>query len=157
VQRSLFCSEAWQFYCSGDGAPPWIEPPPDARRFQRANAIALPAEGVETLIFSETVPIGYDGVITSQTHLFTATGFAEGSGDITWRLQIGRWWVRNCGAITTTLGGFANAYPLEGGGVRLVSGQVIQYWVRLGVGALAILDPAGRLYARIAGWYYPRR
>jgi len=160
VFGEVICSEPWRNRCAGAeyGAAPWIEMPPDGRRFQASNGIAVPALAfinTDILVVSFQTPLGWDGIITSQVNLFTGAGFAEGGGDIIWRLRIGKWWVNNCDAINTTLGSLANAYPLEGSGVRLLSGQLVQYFAD--VTSLASIDPNARIVAKVAGWIWPRR
>lgn len=144
-------------YCWRCAKAPWVEMPPEARRFQRVSSIALPVDNaVDNLVMTFQVPLGYDGVLLTLTNVFTGSGFLEASGDITWRLKINnQYYLRDLGAIQVSLGDLSIPYALEGGGYRLKSGQVLSYYVSIAVGAAARLNPAGRVLCGVSGWVYP--
>lgn len=133
--------------------PPYLIMPPQGRQYQEIDSIPLPAaNGVDTLVAEFFVPTGYDGVITSVTNFYTGAGFAEGSGDLSWRIRVGLRWARNFGNIQTTLGSLASPCPLFRGGLRLVAEQRVQYWVNHAIGSgLA----GGRIVCAFFGWFYP--
>ena len=134
--------------------PPWLVQPPQGRQFSEVNTIALPApDGLEYLVTQFKVPTGYDGVITSVVNLYTAAGFVEGSGDLTWRVRIGRRWARNFGNVTTTMGSLTSPCPLFRGGWRVSTNQTIQYFVNHSpLSGLA----GGRIVCAFFGWFYPQ-
>ena len=137
---------------------PWIEMPASADRFQRVGTLALPADdGTDNQVLRFRVPFGWDGILLTVTNLYTGAVpvFGEGSGDLTWRIQRNFQWFRDLGAITITLGDLQSPYPLEGGGYRIYSNQVITYFVNVAVGAAARLDPNGRIVCALSGWFYP--
>ena len=133
--------------------PPWLKMPAEGRQYQEIQSIPLPANNsVDTVVNQFIVPTGYDGVITSITNFYTGAGFVEGSGDLLWRLLIGRRWARNLGAIDTTLGSLTSPCPLFRGGIRVYSNQLITYFTNVPIAsALA----GGRVICGVFGWYYP--
>jgi hypothetical protein len=134
-------------------SPPWLKMPAEGRQYQEINSIAFPAnDGTNYVVVQFKVPTGYDGVITSITNFYTGVGFVEGSGDLVWRLLIGRRWARNLGSIDTTLGSLTSPCPLFRGGIRVTSNQLITYYTSVPVAsALA----GGRVVCGVFGWYYP--
>lgn len=132
--------------------PPWLKMPAGGRQYQEIGSIPTPAnDGANHVVHQFKVPTGYDGVITSVANFFTGAGFLEGSGDIVWRVTIGRAWCRNFGSIDTTLGSLTSPCPLFRGGVRVYSEQVVQYLVNIPV-ASAIAG--GRIVCAFFGWFY---
>jgi hypothetical protein len=137
--------------------PPWVAMPSEGKRYQQIGSILLPAvEGTDFLVTSFAVPTGYDGVIVSVVGMFTGTGFVEGSGDLHYRIQINRRWLKDYGDTQTTMGTVASPCMIYRGGVRLRTQEVVRYWVQLGAGALGRLDPTGRLVCAFFGWFYPQ-
>jgi hypothetical protein len=137
--------------------PPWVAMPSEGRRYQQIGSILLPAvEGTDFLVTTFQVPVGYDGVIVSIVNMFTGAGFVEGSGDIHYRIQINRRWLKDYGDIQTTMGTVASPCMIYRGGVRLRTQEVVRYWVNLGAGALGRLDPTGRIVCAFFGWFYPQ-
>jgi hypothetical protein len=136
--------------------PPWIAMPPEGRRFQQIGSIPTGVvENTDLLVLTFDVPLGYDGVIVSIVQMFTAAGFAEGSGDLNWRIRINRRWLKDFGNTTTTLGTVAAPCMIYRGGIRLRTKQVVSYFVNLGTGATGRLDPNGRIICACFGWFYP--
>jgi hypothetical protein len=133
--------------------PPYLIMPPQGRQYQEINSIPLPPNnGLDVLVTEFFVPTGYDGVITSVTNFYTGAGFVEGSGDLTWRIQVGLRWARNFGNIETTLGSLASPCPLFRGGLRLTAEQRVRYFVNHAAGSgLA----GGRVICAFFGWFYP--
>ncbi len=129
--------------------------PANGRRFQEIGTLALPADdGTDNLVLEARVPSGYDGVLMTRSHQYTGTGFMEGNGDLTWRLQNNFQWFRDAGAVTITQGRLNQPYDLEGGGYRVYSNQVLRYFVNVAVGAAARLN-GGRIICALSGWFYP--
>ena len=133
--------------------PPYLIMPAQGRQYQEIDSISLPpANSTDTLVHQFTVPDGYDGVITSIVNFWTGTGFVEGSGDLTWRIMIGRAWARDLGEIETTLGSLASPCPLFRGGIRLKSNQLCRYYVNHRAGSSL---SGGRIVCGFFGWFYP--
>lgn len=137
--------------------PPWVAMPSSGRRFQQINSIVLPVvAGVDNLVTTFSVPTGYDGVIVSVVNMFTGTGFVEGSGDLHYRIQINRRWLKDYGDIQTTLGTVASPCMIYRGGVRLRTQEVVNYWVQVTAAGLGNLLPGGRIVCAFFGWFYPQ-
>jgi len=137
--------------------PPWVAMPASGRRFQQIGSIPRPAaEGADFLVTTFQVPTGFDGVIVSVVGMFTGAGFVEGSGDMHYRIQINRRWLKDYGDVQTTMGTVASPCMIYRGGVRLRTQEVCRYWVQLGAGALGRLDPMGRIVCAFFGWFYPQ-
>jgi hypothetical protein len=139
-----------------DDKPPWLDIPPQGRRFQEIATTPLANFVLNTdlAVLTFQVPIGYDGVITGNTNRFIGLGFAEGSGDIEWRVQLSRRYAPDYGLILTSLGDLAQPTPFSGGGIRVYSHQTIRYIAK--ITNFATLDPNGRVLCALYGWFYPR-
>lgn len=139
---------------------PWVVMPREGLRFHKIGPLALPVDdGLDYRVMSFPIPMGYEATIKLLTCNFIPRpgqlGLAEGSGDITWRLRVNNWWVRDYAVTTTSLGDMANPHVLSGGGIRVRPAGLIQYWVNVAFGAAARLDPLGRIVCVIGGWFYP--
>ena len=139
-----------------DNEPPWIKMPQQGRRFQEINSVPLAnfVLGVDLPVLTFQVPIGYDGVIVGNANRFIGVGFAEGSGDIEWRVQLSRRYAPDYGLILTSLGDLTAPVAFSGGGIRISSHQTIRYLAR--ITNAAMLDPNGRVLCAMYGWFYPR-
>lgn len=141
---------------------PWIAMPKEGRRFKPIEYLAI-ADAVfdssNQLVLEVYVPVGYDGVITDVVCGMTApgaTGFVEGSGDITWRISSNRRYLRDLGEIQSSLGSLVTPSPVPRGGLRVFSRNLIQFFVAFTPGAAGNLNPLGRIVCSITGWWYPR-
>ncbi len=137
--------------------PPWIRMPQQGKRFSKIGSIALPAaNGTDTLIESFKVPYGYDGCIVSVVFSTDGTiGFQQGSGDLTWRLQLNQRWVRDYGAVTTYIGSLITPFNVNSGQIILQSGQLVQVFVNRSVASSGTIS-GGRVVSGIFGWFWPR-
>jgi hypothetical protein len=136
--------------------PPWVKQPEQGRRFSKISSIPLPGvEQTDFLVATMQVPLGYDGVIPSVVQIYTGMGFAEGSGDIVWRIQLNQRYEKDYGNTKTSIGSLNVPYPANSGAIRLLSGQTVNYFVSLGAGALGNLV-GGRIVCAMFGWFYPR-
>ena len=139
-----------------DDEPPWIKMPQQGRRFQEIASTPLATFVLNTdlAVLTFEVPVGFDGVITSNANRFVGAGFAEGSGDIEWRVQLSRRYAPDYGLVLTSLGDLTSPVSFSGGGIRVYSHQVIRYIAR--ITNFALLDPNGRILCALSGWFYPR-
>lgn len=136
--------------------PPWITMPPQGRRFQEVNTISLPAINTDTTVLDFRVPLGYDGVINGIVDRVIGAGFVEGSGDVEWRIRLNLHYLPDYGDIQTSLGDLTNPCSMQGGGIRIKSGQLVRYYVMINAAGAAHLDPNDRILCSLSGWYYPR-
>jgi hypothetical protein len=136
--------------------PPWIQMPPQGRRFQEINSVplALFVLNTDLAVLTFQVPIGYDGVITGIQSRFIGAGFVEGSGDIEWRIQLSRRYAPDYGQILTSLGDLTSPVSFSGAGLRIYSHQTIRFIAR--ITNFGPLDPNGRVLCSLMGWFYPR-
>jgi len=137
-----------------------IAPPKGAIHFNPSGVIPLPAAASgDVEVFTMQVPLGYDGIITGQFNVFTQ-GWAEGSGDLIWRIlvydPIVPRYLRDCGNIQVTLGK-VNIYQTVPGGLLVRSNNRIAYIVNA-PNAFGSLPPAGTgsIIAGLHGWLWPR-
>lgn len=134
--------------------PPWLRMPPEGRRFQKISSIPTPAmDGLDHQVLQFSIPVGWDGTIQALVHFYTGLGFLEGSGQLTWRYLINRRYIRDYGAVPTTLGSLTTPYPVFQGPIRLISRQVVTVMVN---NAVASGIAGGRIVAAAFGWTYPR-
>lgn len=137
--------------------PPWVKMPGQGKRYGHPSSIPLASAvlDTDTVVQSFLVPLGYDGVIVAPMNLYTGTGFQEGSGDLTWRIKINMRYVRDYGAITTSMGSLTQPYYNANSQIFLQSGDLVQYLVNRATGSLGNLA-GGRIIAGLWGWYWPR-
>jgi hypothetical protein len=137
--------------------PPWEIMPPEGERIQFAGTLPLPGDGTENVIFTFRMEKGWDGVITIVSNTYEGAGFVDGSGDLTWRLQVGARFIPDMGNVLFQTSNMQNPAPLEGGYIRLLSQQQVTGFVHVGGTASVRLTPPGRLNSVVVGWKYPRR
>ena len=142
---------------------PWISMPAEGRRFKPIGNITVasitPFTGLDVLVLSEKVPTGYNGVITDivcELASIGSTGFAEGSGDVAWRLSADGRFLRDQGNLQVTIGSLVTPSPVPRGGLRVYSQDVIEFFVAMTVGAEARINPDARVICSITGWWWPR-
>jgi len=136
--------------------PPWDVMPSEGREFQRINSIDKPAaDTADNIVLQIEVPFNWDGVLTKAMNVFTGTGFTEGdASDLIWRVKINNRFARDLGNITTTYGSLASPFVIPGVGIRVVSGQVITYFVDVPFGSGAT---GGQVICGLWGWFFPRK
>lgn len=137
--------------------PPWVRMPTQGKRFNKISSIALPAaNATDTLITSFRVPYGWDGcIVTPVFNIDGVTGFNQGSGDLTWRLQLNQRWVKDFGAVTTFVGSTTTPYAVGIGQIILQSGQLVQIFVNRSVASSGTIS-GGRVIGAAFGWFWPR-
>lgn len=125
-----------------------------ARQFFEKGAIVTPGPLLnDVLVLEFKVPTGYWGKILGMYLHYTGTGFVPGSGDIIWRVQIGRRWMKGFGNTLFNMGSFENTTPLsEWQGLR--SQRVVRVWVNVPNLSGAIQVGASRILAGVQGWFY---
>jgi hypothetical protein len=134
---------------------PWVKMPPQAKAFREISSIPLPAaNGLDTLVLSFIVPYGYDGVAVTTIANYTGQGFVEGSGDLSWRVQLNERYVKNYGNLQTSVGSLLIPTNI-GNSIRLLSGQLVQFFVNRSVASAPNLI-GGRIICALLGWWYPR-
>lgn len=143
--------------------PPWVKMPKEGRRFKPIKTLLIstvePFTGLPITVLSERVPYGYDGVIEDvvcEVVADAATGFTEGSGDVTWRLSADGRYLRDEGNLQVTVGSLITPSPIPRGNLRVYSGNLLHFDVVFAIGAEATLNPQARIVCSITGWYYPR-
>ena len=129
---------------------PWIDEPDGSVPFDEQFGIALPAVfGVETVVLSFQVPIGYDGVIKAISNNFLGGGFVDFSGHIQWRILADGKPIRNFSNILANKGTIAAGRIISP--IRVYSGQVINYTVN----HLANVGLVGQVVCSLTGYIYP--
>lgn len=151
-------------------SPPWVSMPSEGRRFRPITYTPLTSfqtagvfNGVDTIVLQMRVPLGYDGVISDVVMNFTGSGFAEGSGNIIWRLAAdylpaagvatGGRYLRDMGNIKTSLGSLTQPQPVPRGGLRVYSYDYVTMYCAIAPGATVA---NGMILASISGWVWPR-
>ncbi len=140
------------------GNPPWLAMPPEGRQFRKTGGVALPAnETLGTVITTFRVQPGYEGIINALVvNVFNSagtTGFGEDSGDLVWRLEIGRTYAKDLGNIRTQLGSLSSPFPLFKG-IRVFPGQLLTLTVDR-PNATDTLDADDRIVGMLMGYFYP--
>lgn len=142
-------------------APPWISMPASGVKFKPVGVLPVAGNftGLDIPVVTLIVDKGYDGVISDLVSVITAigpTGFAEGSGDISWRLFINRRPVRDLGNIQTSMGSMLSPGYSGLNRIRLFSGQTVTLFVNLSPAAIVRITPAARIICSLNGYFYPR-
>jgi len=137
--------------------PPWIKMPPQGKRFSPIGSIALPTSGYGTdqVVTQFRVPLGYDGVINYIVQTYTGQGFQEGSGDLTWRIQLNQRWVKNYGNTTTQIGTLTQGPQSPNSLIIIQSNQLVTYYVNVAASAASNLM-GGRIICAFFGYWWPR-
>lgn len=140
------------------GLPAYIQPPKNAVRWQPRGSLTIPVlpAGADQLVFSDRVPLGYDGLLVSLSNIWAGTGFVEGSGDLTWRVKIDRRFIPFFDAILTTLGTLSVPFDIVGQGIPLLSGQLVQYFGNFAAGSENRLNVGGKTLCACTGYIWPR-
>jgi len=153
-------------------SPPWVSMPSEGRRFRPITSTALTAfqvpgpgfNGVDTVVLQMRVPIGYDGVISDVVmNYLGGAGFDEGSGEITWRLAAdylpvgglatGGRYLRDMGAVITSLGSLTQPSPVPRGGLRIYSDDLVTMYCNV---ATTASIAGGNIVVSVSGWFWPR-
>lgn len=138
---------------AGRDTPPTAQMPVNGQRLDEMGNIPLPANnGVDTVVLQYRVPRGYKGIIVSLVNDWTGTTFVDGSGDLTWRLQINQMWVPSLGNVKYQYGSLQNRYAMEGAYIKLVAGDVVTCYVNHAVGSALT---GGNIFAGFGGYIYP--
>jgi hypothetical protein len=148
-----------------DGVSPLVAMPRNGREFQDVASIPLPLDdGLDHVVLTFRVPLGYDALLNHHVHFFTGTNFIEGAGQIAWRIKVGSRFPRDWGNILFTYGSLSaaddedsDALIIPGAGLHLVSGQVVQYLVSIAVGGGLGGGGGAFIVCGLFGWLFPRR
>ena len=137
--------------------PPWVKMPAQGKRFSYIPSIPLPVAnyGVDQLILSYRVPLGYDGVINYIVLNYTGQNFADGGGDLTWRLQLNERYVKNFGNTVNQIGTLTSGPISPNCNIIVQSNQLVQIWVNVAATAAADLL-GGRVLGSTWGYWWPR-
>jgi hypothetical protein len=141
---------------------PWVKMPDGGREFSQIGILAVSAitPGVDTTVFSELVPYGYDGVVNyaictiQQPAAGGGTGFGEGSGQITWKLKANERHLRDFGQVLVQRGSLIDPSPIPNAGLRVYSRNLLQWTVNIVNGSG--LNPNANIICSALGWFYPR-
>ena len=130
--------------------------PREAVPFRAAQGITTPttASGDNTVISVKIKP-GYDGLITGLYFAYSGQGFEQGSGDILWRVQLTRRWVKDLSNVPFLLGSQQLPMPLTEGQVVL-SGQTMRVVVNVPNLSGMIQIGASTVSAGLIGFLWPR-
>ncbi len=129
--------------------------PEEGREFHKYGAIGVPAApSVDTQIFQFRVPLGYDGILYGVLCKYVGPGFVNGSGDLIWRFQMNRRWIKSLHTVPAELGDFTGYAQLDEF-VRVRSGQTIRAFGWLSPLSGIVPGPDKRVIAAVQGWFYP--
>ncbi len=130
--------------------------PAEAVPFRNAGGIVTPATAAgDTVIISERVPQGYDGLLLGAYWFYTGSGFLEGSGDIVWRIQLNQRFLEDLGNVEFQMGSPISPMPMTQGQI-LLSGQTARVLVNVPNLSGMIQIGASQIGAGLIGFYFPR-
>jgi hypothetical protein len=138
----------------------------EAIPINRRASIVAPAYGVQTLVTSFQVPQAMEAVINAILCKFDGAGFTQGSGEITWVIDINRplgaggaglgYSPPDFSIITTQLGDNIQSGPWPvPGGIRLSERDTIRFKVT--TGAPVGIGSPNLITCMFLGWYWPAR
>lgn len=137
---------------------PWSIIPPDGKSIVPAQAIALPALGVETLVLAYTCPRGYSGLITGISNNYLGPSFNPALPSLIWRIRngtsiISSRLIDNFNQITVEFG--TTNFPMPIAGIHINSGQTFLYTVTNNDPALP--TPNSQVVCRFNGLIWPQQ
>lgn len=141
---------------------PWVAMPAEGRRFKPIGVLDAPdllnPANLNTpfTVLSVICPLGYNGVITDVVLTWSGTGFVEGSGDLTWRVSADNRYIRDYGAVITSLGSLVYPSPVPRGGILVYSRNVVDIDVEFGTNSGMNLSANGKVIVSLTGWWWAR-
>lgn len=146
-----------------EGNYPWVNPPPQRTPINRRGTIPSPAYGAQQLVTEFDVPQAMQAVITHVVCKFDGAGFIQGSGDITWVIDINNPLGANLGYsppdfsnILIQLGDFVNGQPWPiPGGIALSERDQLRFKVT--TNAVVGIGAPNYITCIFLGWYWPSR
>ncbi len=122
------------------------------KRFYKPSVIPCPtAVAGDVVALQFQIPVGYDGVITGFVMNYLGSGFFEGSGDLIFRVKLSRYFAKDFGNITTSLGTVQTPYPTQ---ILATSLSTIRILVNAPNGSGSLL-PGTPIVVQAHGWWYP--
>lgn len=135
---------------------PWLFPPPAARTIRKVAGIVTPVAGtLLSLVTSYQVPDGHDAVIVGVFHTYVGSGFVQAtSAALLWYIRVDGAVLPDFDAMNTDLGAISTPWPVPSG-VRLQSGQLVEYLVSVPGGSPISVGGNNRNLAGLIGWEWP--
>jgi hypothetical protein len=132
---------------------PHVDMPEQAEALYQSGAIAPPVVAAGYVpVFTFKVGQGYEGVLNALYQTFTGV-LAQGSGDLEWSIEIGRWFAKQLSNVGLALGSAQRLYPIFGG-YLLRPNQQVTYYVRNN-NAATIPPGVGLILCGLKGSTYP--
>lgn len=124
--------------------------------FLKQQGIVTPttASG-DNVVVTFRVPYGYDGLLSGFYFQYSGSGFAQGSGDIIWRIQVNQYYVKDLSNTPYLLGDPVNPVPMTQGKI-LTSGQQVRAIVSIPNLSGMIQIGNSTVYAGLLGFFWPR-
>ena len=119
-----------------------------------AGIFTPPTIAGDQVMVSYRVPNGYFGLLSGFFFQYTGVGFAQGSGDLIFRLKLNQRYVKDLSAVPFTLGSPKFPVPMTEGQV-LLSGQVVESIVNVPNLSGLIQIGASTCYAGLFGFLWP--
>ena len=130
--------------------------PPESKPFLKQAGITTPttASG-DNVVVKFLVPTGWDGLLSGLYWNYSGAGFAQGSGDIIWRVQVNQYFLKDLSNCPFLLGDPVNPVPLTQGKI-LLSGQTVRAVVNVPNLSGNIQIGNSTVYAGLLGFLWPR-
>ena len=130
--------------------------PPQSIPFLKQKGIVTPATASgDNAVVSFLVPTGYDGLLSGFYFNYSGTGFAQGSGDIIWRIQVNQYFLKDLSNFPYLFGDPVNPVPMTQGKI-LFSGQTVKAIVSIPNLSGMIQIGNSTVYAGLLGFFWPR-
>lgn len=140
---------------------PWDEDnrgavPPGSRPFLQQKGIVTPttASG-DNQVVAFRVPYGFDALLAGFYFNYSGSGFAQGSGDILWRIQVNQYFLKDLSNLPFLLGDPVNPVPMTQGKI-LFSGQEVRVLVSVPNLSGMIQIGNSTVYAGLLGFAWAR-
>ena len=129
--------------------------PPEAKPFLQQKGIITPttASG-DNVVVTFRVPYGWDGLLSGFYFNYSGGGFAQGSGDIIWRIQVNQYYLKDLSNLPFLLGDPVNPVPMTQGKI-LFSGQKVSAIVNVPNLSGMIQIGNSTVYAGLLGFWWP--
>lgn len=140
---------------------PWDEDnrgaiPPQSKPFLQQKGIVTPSTASgDNVVLTFRVPYGWDGLLAGFYFNYSGSGFAQGSGDIVWRIQVNQYYLKDLSNLPFLLGDPVNPVPMTQGKI-LLSGQKVSAIVNVANLSGMIQIGNSTVYAGLLGFWWPR-
>ncbi len=159
AEQAFNLAVEWDRRIASGGEPATSTPRPKGRipgampfRFLNAANVVIPAIGAEVVVVAFTVPPGRNAEITRIANQAVVGGWNQGTGDLSWRLQIDRAAFQGFSNINSSLGTMALPGDLTESPIKAKENQLVEWILRNNA---LVIGGANPVLGLLGGYFYP--